>query len=172
MINGIGLTGTVDIQLFDRNNNLKQHIETHNRIVDTGLQMIASLIAGPDNDENYITLPTYMAIGSESTAVLSSQTKLINELYRVEFDSVVRTNNAVEFTATFGPAQPNLGRVRVEEVGLFNAESEGVMLNRCVFATVNKASDDTLIIRWTVTIHSLQSPYDTIPEDDTPPVSP
>lgn len=160
--------GTFEIVVLDKDNNVKQKITHHNRIVDSGLELIASLIAGEDNDPQFISRPTHCAIGSDNKQVASSDKALGNEVYRKQFDKVVRTNNNVEFTTTFLPSEPNLQRCRIQEIALFNSDSEGTMFNRCVFSQINKYIDDTLIVRYTITLNSVESPYDEEWEDETP----
>ncbi len=165
-----GLKGNVDITVLDSNGDVKQHIETHNRIVDTGLFMIASLIGGNDHTgEEVIQGPVAMAIGSEDTEVLASNTELVNEVFRKGFDSKIRANNNIEFTTTFLPNEPPVKRVRLAECGIFNniEPEQGVMLNRCCYSTISKYQDDTLIIRWTITMVSKESEFDTVWEDET-----
>ena len=165
-----GLKGNVDITVLDSNGDVKQHLETHNRIVDTGLFMIASLIGGNDHTgEEVIQGPVAMAIGSEDTEVLASNTELVNEVFRKGFDSKIRANNNIEFTTTFLPNEPPVKRVRLAECGIFNniEPEQGVMLNRCCYSTISKYQDDTLIIRWTITMVSKESEFDTIWEDET-----
>ena len=165
---GYAIDGKFDITVIDKYGNIKQHITNHNRVVDGGLELIASLIAGEDNDPQYISRPTYCAIGADNKSVESTDTALGNELYRKAFDTVVRTNNNVEFTTTFLPAEPDLQRCRVQEVALFNANDDGVMFNRCIFSQINKYVDDTLVIKYTLTINASESPYDNEWEDETP----
>ena len=165
------VNGKFVVEVIDKDGNLKQRVEQHNRVVDTGLEQIASLIAGPNNDSNYISIPTHCAIGSESRGVTSSDTKLINELYRNVFDKVTRTGNDIQYKTTFLPAQPDISNCRVEEVGLFNAATEGCMLNRCVFQPVYKTRSDTLIITYTLTIMAVTSTHDEVLEDETPSVN-
>ena len=52
----LNAVGGVQIYIYDKNNNLKQYVKTHNRVVDTGCEMIASLIAGPTADSNFIDI--------------------------------------------------------------------------------------------------------------------
>lgn len=160
--------GEFVLDVFDKDGNLKQRVEQHNRVVDTGLEQIASLIAGPDNDTNYISIPTHCAIGSESRGVVSADDKLVNEVYRNVFDKVTRTGNNIQYKTTFLPSQPDSDNCRIEEVGLFNAASKGCMLNRCVFQPIYKARDDTLIVTYTITIMAVTSTHDQVLEDETP----
>lgn len=161
--------GTVELTITDKNGVVKDRRVVHNRIVDFGLEMIASLITGQPNDPDFISGPTYCAIGSENTAVSPSDVRLHGHLIRKRFDTVERKDNNVTFTTTFLPAEPNYKNVRVGEVGLYNADVNGVMMNRAVFATMHKYIDDTLTIRWTITINAQPSDYDTVFADETPP---
>ena len=167
---GYAIEGKFDITVLDKDGNIKQHVTNHNRIVDDGLELIASLIAGQENDPQFISRPTYCAIGADNKEVASTDKALGNEVYRKAFDKVVRTNNNVEFTTTFLPAEPDLNRCRIQEVALFNSNVGGKMFNRCVFSQINKYVDDTLVIRYTVTLNSQDSVFDQEWEDETPTV--
>lgn len=165
--NTFALRGRVKLEVLDQNGNVKYTSQFNNRVVDTGLQMLASLLAG-DGDESPIGRPTHCAVGSDSTDVTSEDTALAHEIARVPFDSITRTNNNVEFVATFGPSQPDVDRCRIAEVGLFNADTGGTMLSRAVFADVNKYKLDIVRISWTITFNYVPSEYDSVWDDDTP----
>lgn len=165
---GYAIEGKFDITVLDKDGNIKQHVTNHNRIVDDGLELIASLIAGQENDPQFISRPTYCAIGADNKEVASTDKALGNEVYRKAFDKVVRTNNNVEFTTTFLPAEPDLNRCRIQEVALFNSNVGGKMFNRSIFSQVNKIKDDVLRIVYTITLNSQESPYDKEWEDETP----
>lgn len=168
MQNMLEISGKFIIELYDKDNVLKQRIVKHNRVVDTGLAQIASLVAGPTNDgDAYITIPTHMGIGAVGDAVVAQDATLRHEIYRNEFDSVKRTDNAVEYKTTFKPAQPDIDTCRVEEIALFNAPSEGCMLNRCVFQPIYKGKDDTIIVTYVIEFLALESTYDRKHEDMT-----
>ena len=163
--------GEVDIYVYDRTNKLKQHVHTHNRVVDTGCQMIASLLAGPTSDGNYIDRPVACALGSNITNVIANDTALHQEVIRKRFDSVERTGSTVHFTTTFLPGEPastspdTYQYTKFCEVGIFNSDvaNSGTMLNRAVFSVVQKGEDDTLKIVWSVSIVGLDSKFDTAP---------
>jgi len=59
------------------------------------------------------------------------------------------TDNAIEYVGDF-PAGTGTGAI--VEAGVFNAASSGTMLCRTIFSVVNKGSDDTLKITWTITV--------------------
>lgn len=160
--------GIVELTVRDKNGVIKDRRTIHNRVVDDGLELIASLIAGEQNDPEYISLPTHLAIGSENTDVSNSDHRLHGHLIRKPFDSVERRDNNVTFTVTFLPGEPNYKDVRIGEAGLYNAAQDGVLLNRCVFATLHKYLDDTLTVRWTIIINAQASEFDQTWEDETP----
>ena len=90
-----------------------------------------------------------MAVGSSSTAAATSQTALGTELGRVALDSTSRATNTITYVATF-PAGTGTGSIT--EAGILNAGSTGNMLCRTVFGVVTKASGDTVVITWNVTV--------------------
>ena len=159
------MQGIVDVTVLDKNNNVKQHFVTHNRVVDTGLNMIASLIAGANKEgSNYISGPTHMAFGTGSKQVVAGDTKLQKEVFRKAFTSVKRTKNVVEFQSTIEPGDIAANVTPVTEVGLFNGStSSSVLLARSIFNVVNVAMDDTLRIVWSLVIVPLSSHFDTLP---------
>lgn len=161
----LAASGNVEVTVFDKDGNIRDRYVHHNRVVDGGLELIASLIAGEDNDPQYISRPTYCAIGNGEKDVESTDTALQSELYRKAFDSVVRTNNNVEFTTTFLPAEPALQMCKIFEAGLFNANVGGTMFARVCISQISKYQDDTLQIKWTITLNAVSSPYDSSWED-------
>ena len=90
-----------------------------------------------------------MAVGSDATAAATGQTALGAELGRVVFDSTARVANVNTYIATF-PAGTGTGALT--EAAILNASSTGNMLCRTTFSTVNKASGDTVVITWNVTV--------------------
>lgn len=160
--------GIVDVTIRDHDGNIKDHRIAHNRVVDSGLDLIASLITGQPNDPNFINRPLYIEIGSENTTVTSGDTRLHGHLIRKKFERVERNDNNVTFSVTFLPGEPNYQNVRIGEVGLYNAPTDGVLFNRCVFSSLYKEIDDEMTIRITITIHAQSSKYDSLRPDDTP----
>lgn len=169
-MNRLTATGKYDLTVLDENGSVREHVEQSNRVVDSGLALIASLIAGSDNDPNYLSRPTHSGIGTVQNDVKPTDTKLIDEVFRKPCDKIVRTNNSIEFTTTFEPGEPNLERVRICETGLYNAETGGTLFNRCVFSQINKYNADTLIIKYNLTINAQETVSDNV--DDTPDETP
>ena len=92
---------------------------------------------------------SHMALGSSSTAAAVGDTTLGTELGRVALTAGTAANNVVTYTATFGTGVATGG---VQEAGIFNASSAGILLCRVVFAVVNKGANDTMAVTWTVTV--------------------
>ena len=140
----IKLKGHVAFDLYDGEGRLKLHREVDNLVVQTGRELIASQLAEED-----IGKPSHMAIGEDDTEPVLSDTSLRSEIARVALTSTTRTDNTVVYEATF-PA--TVGTGEIVEAGIFNAESEGVMLNRAIFGIITKESADSLTIHWSLSI--------------------
>lgn len=155
------VNGEIDFHLYDSTGKLKEHRHVCNRVVMTGCELIASALVN-----NKTTLPSHIAIGKGgpdgTVAPELSDIALQGEVIRKPFDEgfpkiLENSKNSIVFTSTFGPNEPTDVNTPITEVAIFNADSEGVMLNRSTFAVVNKNKDDTLRIDWTVTIVSSSS---------------
>jgi hypothetical protein len=90
-----------------------------------------------------------MAVGEDSTTPAAGKTVLGTEAGRVALDSTNVVNNIITYTATF-PAGTGTGALT--EAGVFNNAGAGTMLCRTTFAVVNKASADSMVITWAITI--------------------
>ena len=144
MNDGLKLRGDVALVLRDKDGNVKDERKIENLIVDTGLNFICDRMK---DDE---TAMTHMALGSGSTAAAAGDTTLGSQLgSREALDSSTVTNNQIVYVASFEAGDATGA---VTEAGIFNASSSGTMLCRTVFAVVNKQSDDTLTVNWTITL--------------------
>lgn len=143
--------GSLKVVLFDENGIVKDTREINNLVVTVGRYFIASRMVG--TTANTPAQMTHMAIGSSATAAAAADTTLGSELGRVGLTgaagTVAANSNSAVFTATF-PAGTGTGNV--QEAGIFNAASAGVMLARTTFGLVTKAAGDSLAITWTVSI--------------------
>ena len=145
MTNSIHPIGDVTLVLRDCDGKIKEKQEFHNLVVTTGCELIASRLS-----DQTIPAPSHMAIGSGTVEPTKADRTLGSELHRNGF-SVGATRNGAQVTykAVFGAGE---GTGAVTEVGIFNAETDGTMLNRATFAVVNKAPTDSLEITWNLTI--------------------
>lgn len=146
MINdNIKLVGSLDITVLDSDGNVKEKRKEKNLVVNTGLAYIASRMK--DTTE---TAMSHMAVGSDSTAPAAGDTDLGSILgVREALDSTDVTGAVTTYVSSFEAGE---GTGAITEAGIFNASTAGTMLCRTVFATVNKAADDTMTITWTITL--------------------
>lgn len=153
MLDNLRITGKVHAILYDENNNIKQEVFNDNMVVATGLTYIAERMFKTPLPDTM----THMAIGSSNTAAALSDTALGGSLYRKAFTSATAIGaspyKSVVYTCAFTSAQPVTTPVNIYEMGIFNAELNGTMLCRTVFATpIVKNTSDTLTVVWTINI--------------------
>ena len=140
--------GDVAIVLKNKDGCVKDRREIKNLVVNTGLAFIISRMVGTAKN-----VMSHMAVGSGTNAAAAGNTSLQTQLgSRKALDSTTiagSNNEKVVYVTTFAA---NEGTGGVTEAGIFNASTSGDMLCRTVFAVVNKATDDTLVITWTITL--------------------
>jgi hypothetical protein len=118
--------------------------EVPNLVVTAGKGYVASRMK--DTTQGAMS---HMAIGTGSTAAAVGNTALGSEADRNALTSTAVSGASVTYIATFGAGE---GTGAITEAGLLNASSAGTMLCRTVFAVVNKGSQDSMTITWTVTV--------------------
>ncbi len=136
--------GNVQLEVFDKDGNLKESQEIKNVVVTVGLGYIASRMK-----DATATAMSHMAVGSGNTAAAAGNTTLETELGRVTLTSTTVSTNTVQYIGDF-PAGTGTGAV--VEAGVLNASSGGTLLCRTVFSVVNKGASDTLKVTWTITV--------------------
>lgn len=121
-----------------------------NVITTNGLEKLAQYLASsttgtPSNP--FLSI----AIGTGTTAELSSQTALITESARISGVASYVSNSIYQVTSTF-PSGTGTGAIT--EYGLFNssAASTGTMLSRDLEDVVNKGANDTLTATVKITL--------------------
>lgn len=121
-------------------------IEKDNMIVDSGFDFICDVIANPSQPIGM----AYIAVGTDNTAPAATQTALLAEVDRnpATYSHTAGTKSFT-LTATFNPGEATAG---LQEAGIFNASSGGIMLNRVTFPIINKDSADTLTVTFTITL--------------------
>ena len=140
----VNVKGNLEVLLLDETGRQKDYRQVKNLVVAVGKDVIASRLVG-----NSIAVMSHMAVGTSNTTAVSSQTALGTELARVALDSTTRSTNTITYTATF-PSGSGTGSLT--EAAILNASSSGNMLCRTVFGVVTKASGDTVVITWNVTV--------------------
>jgi len=92
---------------------------------------------------------SHMAIGTGTAAAAVANTALVSEVDRNSLTSTAVSGSTVTFIATFGAGE---GTGAITEAALLNASSGGTMLCRTVYAVVNKGSQDSMTVTWSVTV--------------------
>jgi hypothetical protein len=118
--------------------------EVPNLVVTAGKGYVASRMKDTTQ-----TAMSHMAIGTNTGAAAAGNTALGAENDRNSLTSTTVSGSTITFVATFGAGE---GTGAVTEAGLFNASSGGTLLCRTVFAVVNKGSQDSMTITWSVTV--------------------
>lgn len=141
----IKLQGNVTIYLRNSFGEIKETREIKNLVVSSGLAFICSRMVGTSAN-----VMSHMAVGSSATATSAGQTDVVSILgSRKTLDSSSESANTVTYVSSFEAGE---GTGTITEAGIFNASSGGAMLCRTVFTALTKAADDTLTIKWVLTL--------------------
>ncbi len=142
IIDDLQLTGALQISL---NNEIVHQCD--NLVVTAG----KNWVAGRFKDGSIPDEMSHMAIGSADTAAAAGNTALATELNRIALttDGGTVSTNTVQYDASWTSAA---AAYAIKEAGIFNAASGGTMLARTTFAVINKGTDDTVSISWTITV--------------------
>lgn len=143
-------TGKVRITVSNAQGEVTKEFEVPNLVVDTGKNHIAQKIFATTNSP---VAMTHMAIGTSSTAAAAANTTLGAEAGRVTLTSTTLTGNStVRYTATFPAGTGTSTSPGIQEAGILNASTAGVLLCRTVFPSVAKNTGDSITITWDVTV--------------------
>jgi len=116
-------------------------------IVNTGLAEFALVQAGDAAADP----PTYMAIGTGSTAIMAGDTTLESEVDRVAIASTSASSGIVTYKAFWGQNDANGNTI--SNAGLFNDASAGDLFAAYVLSsTIAKTTSISLTITWTITL--------------------
>lgn len=138
------LTGLVVAEVFGPDGRLKAREETTNLVLTAGKNMIADrLLASPT-----LGVPTHMGVGTSGTAAAAGDTTITGDV-RVALTSKTRATNVVTFV---GDWAAGVATATLQEVGLWDAASAGVLDGRATFSSIVKGASDTLKVTWTWTI--------------------
>ena len=114
-----------------------------------------AVISGLVGNTGSQTAFTYLATGTSSTAFVNSQTALVAEITdsglqraaaTVSRVSLINTNDTLQLVKTFTAS----GTKSVEEVGVFNASSNGVMGGRALTMTKSLVSGDSYTVTYQI----------------------
>lgn len=143
--NTSGIIGNVSITKYSGiTGDIIEKIYIPNLVVSVGRNYIASRMIGTTSP-----VMTHIALGANSTAAVSGDSTLGTELGRAVLTSSTSLDNVVTYTATFAAG---VATGSIQEAGIFNAASGGIMLARTTFAVVNKGSTDILAVSWQISV--------------------
>jgi hypothetical protein len=153
----INMRGQLTLRLIDRAGQVIAERSYHNRIVKTGRLLVAQMFGGA-GDGAQIHAISHMAVGTGGDRPDDNQTALVKERGpRRPIDKPSYSDFAdhdtqrvkVNLTATFDYGDAN-GPEPLQEAGLFNGDSSGVMYNRVTFDPVTKSNAFKLTLLWEV----------------------
>lgn len=146
------IRGFIRLQIRDKDGNIKEDTGfMENVITNAGLAAMAGLVGNTGS----ITAFTYLAVGSSNTAASASQTALVAEISTaglsraaatVSRSTTNQTNDTLQFDKTWSAS----GAVTVEEIGVFNDATTGIMLARKVTGTKVLANGEDLVATYKI----------------------
>ena len=147
MINNLKLKGSYEFEIRDINGKVRDSWKVDNLVVNGGLAFITGLLTGTG------TVPTYIALGTSSTAVAGSQTTLVAEITDSGLERAVATDTQVTTTVTNDTFQlaktfTATGSKTIEEIGIFNAASSGTMLSRALTTSKAIANGESIAVTY------------------------
>lgn len=140
--------GHAAVFLLAPDGRVRQFVCSDNLVVNGGLDQVAKRLGG-------ITANPvgFMALGSSTTAVTAVQTALVAEAaggVRQAVAPVLVSPGQLQLSATWSPSQN--ANTTINEIGLFDLVSGGVMFSRLVLANpVTKDQEASLQVLYTIT---------------------
>ncbi len=143
---GLRLRGAMELVLRRANGEVIVR-RKDNLIVDVGFDFIANAIGLSTGRPGGMS---HIAVGTGTVAAAAGDTALGTELARKAATYAHTAGTKVfTFETTFDPGEATGA---ITEAGVFNATTAGTMLDRVVFAVINKGADDTLTQKFTFTM--------------------
>ena len=147
-----GLSGHMVAVLRDNYGYLKEERDGPNTVTNLGIAEIVKLACSESAD-----CWTHIAIGSSATAPQEDQTTLLAEITSAGGERDASTVSSEQVNTADDTIQLQSGwnftaDMTVQESGVFNAGSGGVMLCRQTFAALPVDSGDSLTVTWKVTL--------------------
>jgi len=154
-----GIYGHLTAILYDEDGDVKAYRQTDNRIVDTGLDLLADLVFGTTLAPNVASAVDIMAIGVSGTVSAAAQTDLLDRtglgtctnatvtfIQGATGAGLVNVTDTVSFLGSAGCA------AGIQEAGLFDANN-GNMFARQSFGLITVGGSDQLDITWSIQIN-------------------
>ena len=141
----------LDKMFLEKYGTIKDSFVIDNLVTSAGKAAIAGLVGNVGS----ITAFSYIAVGSSSTPPAVGQTALVSEIATAGLTraagsvSRITTNVANDTTSIFKSFTLS-GSATVEEIGVFNASSSGIMLGRALTSTKSLTTGDVLACTYNV----------------------
>jgi hypothetical protein len=145
MQNTLKIKGSYHFEIKDVEGKIRDSWTVDNLVVNGGLAFITGLLTGTG------TVPTYIALGTSTTAVAGNQTTLVAEITDTGLERAVSTASQVTTTITNDTFQlaktfTATGSKTIEEVGVFNDPSAGTMLSRALTTSKAIANGESIAV--------------------------
>ena len=141
MKDNIGLKGKWRIEVLNSEGALKDTKEFTNIITNAGKAEVAGLILTDVTSTNDFD---YLALGTSNTAPAAAQTALVAEVYRTggtgTRTTTAETNDTAQLSGSFSITASNT----LQECGILNSSSTGVLLARTTYSAISVESGDTV----------------------------
>lgn len=150
-VDGLILADLYDVDPVTGAKTLVEHQESHNTVVNAGLNWLRSLFDGITPVA--FARQKYAAIGTGGTAVSASDTALGGETAREAIETYAAGGTGVcTITCEFAAG---VGTGSIAEAGLFDADPAGNMFDRTVFGSaIDKTAGRSLTVSWVFTFTS------------------
>lgn len=136
--------GEVELKLVERKTGrIKYQVSKRNLITTTGAIELARILTSATSG----TRPASIGIGTSTVAPATSQTALSAQTVRRNA-TTVRALNQISYSAVFATG---VGTGTIQEGGLFNATTAGIMFARFLTGAFSKAAADSLTLTWRLT---------------------
>ena len=144
------LRGCLRLQLLDLSGLVLEERTVENLFVTGGRSWILGQLETVN--QNTALSISYIAIGSSTTAPVSTDSALGGEVIRVAIGTFTTSTltvapPSVSFLCSLATNQAN---TTLAEVGLFNSSAAGTMMAHATFASVVKATSNTFNLTYTV----------------------
>lgn len=146
LVNQFDLKANLKIEIFDvKTKELLREINKKNLVTSSGRDIVRDLL-----NEVTDTGLTHIAIGTDSTAVVTGDTALGVEVYR---NSITKRQSSPQslILSLYVPSTAANGST-ITEAGIFNAASAGNLFARAVHAGIAKTSSIALFYTWTINV--------------------
>lgn len=145
LFDGIKLRGALTLVLR-KPDGTEKTLFKKNMILNGGFDLICDAIGNPSRGNPI----GFIAIGTGTTAVDPTQTALVAEIARLA--ATYSHTTATKYFTLTTPFPAGVGTGLITEACVANASSGGTIMNRLVFAAVDKKIDDTLLAIFTFTM--------------------